>query len=118
MNRLFIIVVLAAMSGLAHAQGASLHARTAGELAELCAQKGKDRVGAAKLNFCLGYAQGTFDSEEKHAADKKLFCLTSPAPTRAATMAEFARWVRSSGSTGTPSQEALLQFMDQKYPCK
>ena len=90
----------------------------AGELAELCAQKGKDPVGAAKLNFCLGYAQGTFDSEEKHAAGKKLFCLTSPAPTRAATMAEFASWVRSSGSTGTPSQEALLQFMDQKYPCK
>ena len=91
---------------------------TAGELAELCAQKGKDPAGAAKLNFCLGYAQGTFDSEEKHAAGKKLFCLTSPAPTRAATMAEFASWVRSSGSTGTPSQEALLQFMVQKYPCK
>ena len=31
MNRLFIIAVLAAMSGLAHAEGASLHARTAGE---------------------------------------------------------------------------------------
>ncbi|MGE0221657.1 MAG: Rap1a/Tai family immunity protein [Acetobacteraceae bacterium] len=118
MKRLFVLAVLASLPAAAFAQGTALHARTAGELAELCSQSGKDPAGAAKLNFCLGYAQATFDAEARHAGGKRPFCLPNPAPTRTATMGEFASWVRSSGSTGTPSQEALMRFMGQKFPCK
>ena len=35
-----------------------LQARTAGELAELCAANPKDPQGDAKINFCHGFAQG------------------------------------------------------------
>ncbi len=122
MKRLFVLAALVAaygaMPSLAHSQGVALHARTAGELAELCSNSGKDPAGAAKLNFCLGYAQGTFDGEVRRSPNKKPYCLPNPAPQRTATMLDFAGWVKSSGVTASPSQEALLRFMAQKFPCK
>jgi hypothetical protein len=119
MKRLLVLAALLAAPGLVHAQGGpALHARTAGELAELCSQTGKEPAGAAKLNFCLGYAQGTFDTEIKRAGDKKPFCLPAQPPTRIATMGEFAQWVRTNAASGQPSHEALLRFMGQRFPCK
>ena len=39
-------------------RGINIQARTAGELADLCAANPKDAQGDAKINFCLGFAQG------------------------------------------------------------
>ena len=52
------------------------------------------------------------------AENKRPFCLPNPAPQRTATMLDFAGWVKSSGATSAPSQEALLRYMAQKFPCK
>ncbi len=123
MKRLFILAALAAIPVLAGqpaaAQGQALHARTGAELAELCSASGKDPAGSARLNFCLGYAQATFDLETKRAGDKKPFCITAPAPTRVATMTEFANWVRASADAKPMNaQDALMKFMGQRFPCK
>jgi hypothetical protein len=110
--------VLAALAAApAHAQ--DLHARTAGELAELCAAQPKDAPGTAKLNFCHGYAQAAVDAALRRAGDKKPFCLPSPAPTRQATLTEFAKWVQAlPDNKGQNSQDALMRFMGQRFPCK
>jgi Rap1a immunity proteins len=96
-----------------------LQARTAGELAELCAANPKDPQGDAKINFCHGFAQGAILVEQRRTEGKKLFCFPSPAPTRTATMGEFGTWVRASSEHRTqPAIEGLFQFLGERYPCK
>ncbi len=96
-----------------------LQARTAGDLAELCAASPKDPQGDAKINFCHGFAQGAITVELRHTEGKKPFCFPSPAPTRTATMNEFVAWVRSMPDHKTPPAiEGLFQFLGERYPCK
>jgi len=96
-----------------------LQARTAGELAELCAASPKDPQGDAKINFCHGFAQGAIIVEQRHTEGKKQFCFPSPAPTRTATMGEFVNWVRALPEHRTPSAiDGLFQFLGERFPCK
>ncbi len=132
MKRFLIVAALAATATWSQAQAqaqaqaptqppaqATLHARTASELAELCGTKPTDPASAARLNFCFGYGQATLDAATKQAAGRKSYCIPSPSPTRQATMAEFAGWVRATPSiAGGNSQEALAKFMSQRFPCK
>jgi hypothetical protein len=100
-------------------RGVVLQARTAGELAELCAANPKDPQGDAKVNFCHGFAQGAILVEQRRTEGKKLFCFPSPAPTRTATMTEFVSWVRALPEHRTPPAiEGLFQFLGERYPCK
>ena len=104
----------------AQAQRATnIQARTAGELAELCAANPKDPLGDAKINFCQGYAQGVLSTEIRHSEGKKVFCFPSPAPTRAATMAQFVEWVRAlPDHKSLPAVEGFFQFLNERFPCK
>ena len=96
-----------------------LQARTAGELAELCAANPKDPERSAKINFCHGFAQGAITVEQRRTEGKKLFCFPSPVPTRTATMGAFVTWVRASPERRTqPAIEGLFQFLSDTYPCK
>jgi hypothetical protein len=97
----------------------SVQARTAGELADLCAANPKDPQGDAKINFCHGYAQGAIAVELRRAGDKKPFCFPSPPPTRTATMAEFVNWARSLPEhKAEPALDGLFKFLAERYPCK
>jgi hypothetical protein len=120
MKRLLILAALLGAPGLAQAQnGPSLHARTAGELADLCSRTGKDPADAARFNWCSGFAQGVVDTELGHAGEKKPFCFPSPAPSRSSTLREFVQWVRANASEmGKPPQDAFLRFMGQRFPCR
>ena len=92
MKFLAAIVALTALLLALPAQAqrsASLQARTAGDLADLCAANPKDPLGDAKINFCHGFAQGAITVELRHTEGKKPFCFPSPPPTRTATMSEF-----------------------------
>ena len=96
-----------------------LQARTAGELAELCAANPKDPLGDAKINYCHGFAQGAIQVEIRRSEGKKTFCFPNPAPTRTATMTEFVNWVRALPEHKTPpAVEGLFQFLGERYPCK
>jgi hypothetical protein len=100
-------------------RGPTLQARTAGELADLCAANPKDPTGDAKINFCHGFAQGAITVELRHTEGKKPFCFPSPAPTRTATMNEFVNWVRALPEHRTPpAVDGLFQFLGERFPCK
>jgi hypothetical protein len=100
-------------------RGLTLQARTAGELADLCAANPKDPTGDAKINFCHGFAQGAITVELRHTEGKKPFCFPSPAPTRTATMNEFVNWVRALPEHRTPpAADGLFQFLGERFPCK
>ena len=104
----------------AHAQRQiDLHARTAGELADLCGASSREPGGDAKINYCHGFAQGVVDVELQHAGATKPFCFPSPAPTRTATLAQFVTWARdSSDHRSEPAADGLMHFLAQRYPCK
>ncbi len=108
-----------AVSSAQAAQQVTLHARTSGDLAELCAPNPKEPAADAKINYCHGFAQAAVDLELKHTGDKKPFCFPSPAPTRSATLGEFANWVRALPEHRTlPATDGLFQFLAQRFPCK
>jgi Rap1a immunity proteins len=97
----------------------SLQARTAADLADLCAANPKDSQGDAKINFCHGFAQGAITVELRHATDKKPFCFPTPTPSRTATMSEFVNWVRALPEHRTPTAvDGLFKFLAERYPCK
>jgi hypothetical protein len=96
----------------------SLQARSAGDLAALCAANPKDPQGDAKINFCHGFAQGAIATELRHSEGAKPFCFPTPAPTRTETMREFVNWVSAEPQHKTPPAiEGLFQFLGERYPC-
>jgi len=110
--------LLAAPPAMAQ-RGITIQARTAGELADLCAANPKDPQGDAKINFCLGYGQGALSTEFRNAEGKKTFCFPSPAPTRVATMTQFAEWVRAlPDHKPLPAADGFFRFLAERFPCK
>jgi hypothetical protein len=100
-------------------KNAVMQARTAGELAELCAANPKDPLGDAKINYCHGFAQGAISVELRHPEGKKPFCFPTPPPTRTSTLTEFVNWVRSLPDHRTPpAVDGLFQFLGERFPCK
>lgn len=97
----------------------SLHARTAGELAELCGANPRDPGADAKINYCHGFAQGALDVELHYAGANKPFCFPNPMPTRTATLNDFVRWVRASPENAKfGAAPGLIRFMHERFPCK
>ncbi|PPQ36039.1 Rap1a/Tai family immunity protein [Rhodopila globiformis] len=122
MKRLLALAVLAsgvATTGAWAVQGIDIRAQTAGELAGLCAARPGEPAADAKINFCLGFAQGAIDVERHYARDKKPFCIPRPGPSRRETMTQFARWVGEASDRGSmPAAEGVIRFMGERFPCK
>jgi hypothetical protein len=115
---LTLISVLAASPAQAQ-RSVTIAVRTASDLADACAANPKDSLGDAKINYCLGFAQGAVDVELRHASDKKPFCFPSPAPKRIATMTEFVGWVRSLPEHRSETAlDGLFKFLAERFPCK
>ena len=114
---LALVATCIALPLTAHAQRPiDLHARTAGELADLCAASSREPGGDARINYCHGFAQGVVDVELAHG---KPFCFPSPAPTRTATLQQFVEWARESPDHRNESAvNGLMHFLTQRYPCK
>jgi len=101
------------------AQQIAIHARTAGDLAEICGANPKEPAADAKINYCDGFAQAAVDVELQHSGDKKPFCFPSPAPTRRATLGEFVNWVRALPEHRSLSAtDGLFKFLAERFPCK
>lgn len=120
----FPIAALALAAGFvvssAHAaQFIALHVRTAGDLADYCGVNPREPAADARINYCLGFAQGVVDLELQHTQNHKPFCFPSPAPRELATMTEFVGWVRSSPDRQSMrGTDGLLKFLGERFPCK
>ena len=113
-----LTVMLSGLPAVAQ-RAVSLQARTAGELADLCAANPKEALGEAKINYCHGYAQGAIQAEIRRSEGKKAFCFPDPPPNRTTTMNDFVNWVRALPDHRTPpAVEGLFQFLGERYPCR
>lgn len=117
---LLAVVLLAGLPFAAQAaRPISLHARTAGDLAELCGANPREAGADARINYCDGFAQGAIDVELIHAGEKKPFCFPSPPPTRRATLNEFVNWVRAMPAhRSLGAVKGLFEFLGERFPCK
>jgi hypothetical protein len=97
----------------------TLQARTAGDLAALCAADPSSPGADAKINYCHGFAQGAVDDRIHLSGDKKPFCFPNPAPSRSATMRDFVTWVRGdTANRDVPVLDGLFKFLGERFPCK
>lgn len=111
-----VLAVAFAAPGAQAARGIQLHARTAGELAHLCVANPSGGVGDAEINFCDGYGQGLADAVRHF--EPKAVCFPKPAPTRHATMEQFAHWVAADPTHAQlPASAGLYNFLRERYPC-
>jgi hypothetical protein len=114
-----ILGVFALLAGApaAHAARAiELHAKTAGELARMCAANSSNERGDAEINFCHGFAQGVADTV-LHFRPKAL-CFPHPVPTRTETLGAFVRWVHADPKREQlPAAAGLFNFLHAEYPC-
>jgi hypothetical protein len=127
MKSIFVLALLAggvagldaAATGVRAAQPITLHARTAGDLAELCGVNPKEPAADAKINYCDGFSQGAVDVELQHSGEKKPFCFPSQPPSRRETLGEFVNWVRSLPEhRNMPATDGLFKFLSERFPCK
>jgi len=108
-----------------HAQAAevTLNVRNAGDLATLCGAKMPDLQYAAKENFCHGFAQGVVSSEAERiraagAGATRHFCIGAGAPSRAATLQEFVKWLDAKpGEKNGAPVATLVKFLSERFPC-
>src|SRR4051812_13593 len=118
MKRLLALAFLA--SGVATtntwaAKEIDIRAQTAGDLAELCSAKSGEAASDAKINFCLGFAQGAIDVDLHYAGDKKRFCIPRPGPSRRETMTQFARWVgEASDRRSMQAAAGVIRFLGDR----
>ncbi len=123
MPRLPLLAVIA-LAGLPLAAQAApraidLHARTAGDLAKLCAASPREASGDAKINYCHGFAQGVVDTALHYTRDHKVFCLPDPAPKRSTTLQEFVKWVQDKAERGRMAAAGgLVRFLHDRFPCQ
>src|SRR4249920_1741001 len=113
----FVIVCgLGLLSGSAlAAQSITLQARTAGELAALCAADPGSPAADAKINYCHGFAQGAIDTRLRFAEDKKPFCITA-GTKRSDTMREYVAWVRAvPANRDMPVLDGLFKFFGERF---
>jgi Rap1a immunity proteins len=112
------LLAVSVSAGAAHAQASGPHVRNAGDLAALCGANPRDPAGAARVNYCDGFAQGAVDVLFLHSGATKPFCI--PAGTkREVTLHEFAGWVRAVPSReSTEATSTLFHFLAERYPCK
>ncbi len=117
---LLAVTACLALPMAAHAQRAiSLHARTAGELADLCGANPREPAADAKINYCHGFVQGVVDVELMKAGANKPFCIPNPGPSRTETMAQFVEWVRAlPAHFNEGAVDGLMHFLADRYPCK
>jgi Tat protein secretion system quality control protein TatD with DNase activity len=121
MNRFLICAVCSApflLPAASHAQRPiSLHARTAEDLAQLCAANPRTPIGDAQVNFCHGFTQGVADT--MMGLLEKPFCFPQPTPTRTATLAQFVDWVKAvPDHTKLPAARGFATFLRERFPCK
>ena len=104
----------------AHAQrGVNLQARTAGDLAELCAANPKEPSGDARINFCRGFTQGAVDGTPPLRGQEAVLLSQPIADPRSATLTEFVGWVRSMPEhKSLNAVDGFFQFLGERFPCK
>ena len=97
--------------------------KTTGDLVALCSADQKDPLYTAAVNYCHGFAVGTYRMLELEDAAtrnrKKTQCYQKMAMTRAQAISEFVTWAGANPAVmDKPPTEGLGQYILQAFACK
>src|SRR4051794_34630436 len=80
---------------------APTHGVTTTTLAEACASRDGDPMGATAVGYCRGFMSGAGQYHREMSTDgPAIFCLPSPSPTFEAAQASFVAWARANPQYG------------------
>ncbi len=96
---------------------------TTGNLVTLCSASADDPLYTAAINFCHGFAVGTYRmiaTEEAALKTKhKMFCMPASPPNRNQAIASFVQWASSRPKTlAEPPSDGVVEYLASQYPCK
>ena len=119
------LAIAGAVAWLSSAQAGvtedNFHAQTTSDMVAICSADPADPMYSAAINFCHGFAVGSYQvMREMMAAEPKLrlFCVTEPGPTRNELIAAFLTWVQAHPEQGMKVPvESVAAFLAERYPC-
>jgi len=97
--------------------------KTTSDLVALCGADKADPLYTAAVNYCHGFAVGTYRMLEVEEAasrnKKKTECFQKFAMTRTQAIADFLTWAAANPKVAdTPPTEGLGQYILQAFACK
>lgn len=95
----------------------------AATLVDLCAAPTDDPYYTQAIHMCHGYASGVVQYAlllfAGAGAGAEVICLPEPQPTRSAAIADFVAWMGERPELAdVKAPEALLRFMQDRFPCR
>jgi hypothetical protein len=128
MKRRLIALTAMAMTCTGELQAAPVsqddfRAATTANLVSLCSTPPSDPLYTAAINFCEGFAVGTYRmleiEEAASRARRKMFCVPASVPNRDQAIAAFVKWASSRESTLAKSPtDGIAEYLAATYPCK
>jgi type IV secretory pathway protease TraF len=99
------------------------HLATTANLVSLCSAGPTDPMYTAAVNFCHGFAVGTYRVVAAEAAASrsktKLFCPPQQTQTRDQAIAGFVQWAGARPKTLESSPtDGIVEYLSTQYPCK
>jgi type IV secretory pathway protease TraF len=96
---------------------------TTGNLVSLCSAQQTDPLYTAAMNFCHGFAVGTYRAivaeEAASQSRNKLFCPPQQTMTRDQAIAGFVQWASARPKTLESSPtDGIVEYLSTQYPCK
>jgi hypothetical protein len=119
------LAIAGAFSGLPSAQAGvtkdNFLARTTDDFVTVCSALEIDPLYRAAVNFCEGFAVGTYQvlQEVQSVGPKfRLFCFPDPGPSRNEVIASFVTWAKAHPEQGARLPvESVASFLAETYPC-
>jgi hypothetical protein len=96
---------------------------TTANLVSLCSAPNTDPLYTPALNFCHGFAVGTYRAvatmSAASRAKHKMFCLTNSGLTRDQAISAFVVWAKDRPKTlESAPTDGIIEYLAAQYPCK
>lgn len=89
-------------------------------IVKLCTAPETDPLYQGAVGYCIGYLTGAFHYHRASAGpDVKLFCMSSPEPSRRESIEKFVAWTKKHPEYGHDlAVDTMFRFLAEEHPCK
>ena len=88
------------------------------DLIDLCTVDQNDPNSQAAINFCLGFAVGTYRTLVAFTKQNPVVCLPKNAPSRTEAVRMFIAWAQQNRQYHKDAPEDMVaRFIVQQWPC-
>lgn len=116
MKKTFIVASAAILSATAFAAPTTHKFMSTEQIVAAC----KNKSNVQDQAYCSGFGQGVYDGYLQMVNPKKGQTICMPQDTKDPEIVDaFIKWSEANPKfNGKPAAQAVLNFLDQRYPCK